>query len=43
MRSADKKEVRSFALAMGIAAAIGAAGISLLVNAVSAAVLAALK
>ena len=37
MRSADNKEVRSFALTMAIAAAIGAAGISLLVNVVAAA------
>ena len=37
IRSEDKKEVRSFALAMAIAAAIGSAGISLLVNVVVAA------
>jgi hypothetical protein len=37
IRSEDKKEVHSLALALAIAAAIGAAGISLLVNVVVAA------
>jgi hypothetical protein len=37
MRSADKREIRSFARAMALAAAIGAAGISLLVGVVVAA------
>ena len=37
MRSADKKEIRSFAVAMALAASIGAAGISLLFNVVAAA------